>query len=204
VLKAYDSISNKTFAIQDGGVGGSLTKIGPRMLILSGANTYTGDTNVDGGVLQVDGSISSNTFVNPSGTLAGSGTVNGNVTNNNGGEVSPGDALGVPGLLAVADNYMQTRGATLVIQIGGAGAGQISVLNVLGNANLNGFIDPVLLNGFVPNVGQSFTFMNYASLTGSFFGIQNQVFDHGRKRWLVTYNPTGAVLSAVRNGPAPR
>jgi len=82
--------------IQDDGFGGSLTKIGPRTLILSGTNTYTGDTNVDGGVLQIDGSISSNAFVDPGATLAGSGTVNGNVTNNNGAEVSPG-ALGVPG-----------------------------------------------------------------------------------------------------------
>ena len=28
--------------------------------------------------------------------------------------------------------------------------GDFSVLNVLGNANLNGFLEPVLLNGFVP------------------------------------------------------
>ena len=102
--------------IQDDGFGGSLTKIGPRTLILSGANTYTGDTNVDGGVLQIDGSISSNTFVDTSATLAGSGTVNGNVTNNNGAEVSPG-ALGVPGVLTVGDNYTQKREARLLIQM---------------------------------------------------------------------------------------
>jgi autotransporter-associated beta strand protein len=186
--------------IQDGGFGGSLTKVGPRALDLTGANTYTGDTNLDGGVLQVDGSISSNTFVNPSGTLAGSGTVNGNVTNNNAGKLTPGDALGVPGVLTVADNYTQTRGATLVIQIGGAGAGQVSVLNVQGNANLNGFLDPVLVNGFVPEIGQSFTFMNYASFTGFFSRMRSQLFDHGRKRWQLAYNPTSAVLFVVRNG----
>jgi autotransporter-associated beta strand protein len=66
-----------TFActIQDGfvGTGGSLTKIGSGTLILSGANSYTGDTNVNRGVLQVDGSITSNTFVNHGGTLAGIG-----------------------------------------------------------------------------------------------------------------------------------
>jgi autotransporter-associated beta strand protein len=85
-----------TFAgvIQDGGrgggTGGSLTKIGSGTLIFSGANTYTGDTNVNRGVLQVDGSITSNTFVNHRGTLAGTGTINGNVMNN--GKVSPGDS----------------------------------------------------------------------------------------------------------------
>jgi len=67
---------------QSGGTGGSLTKIGTGRLDLTGANTYTGPTKVNGVVLKVDGSITSNTFVNHGGTLTGTGTINGNVTNN--------------------------------------------------------------------------------------------------------------------------
>jgi autotransporter-associated beta strand protein len=200
-FKVSGAISSDRFVFQGSAVGGSLTKIGEGTLILSGANTYTSNTHVDGGVLQVDGSITSDTFVNPGGTLAGSGTVNGNITNR-GGVISPGDATGVPGVLTVGGNYTtlasQIAGGILSIQIAGGNVGQVSVLDVQGVANLGGFLDPVLVNGFVPEIGQSFTFLNYASFTG-FFRIRKPVFDHGRKRWLLTYNPTSAALTAVQN-----
>jgi autotransporter-associated beta strand protein len=186
--------------IQDGGLnggtGGSLTKIGTGTLHLTGANTYTGNTNVNRGVLQVDGSITSDTFVNHRGTLAGRGTINGNVMNS--GKVSPGDS---PGMLTVVHNYTQAQYATLMIQIAGTSTGQFSVLNVLGNANLNGFLDPVLLNGFVPDIGDSFIFLNYASFTGEFSHIKHRLFDHGTLQWSLTYENTYAMLTVEPHRP---
>jgi autotransporter-associated beta strand protein len=179
------------------GTGGLLTKVGIATLELTGTNTYTGDTSVNRGVLQVDGSITSNTFVNHGGTLAGTGTINGNVTNN--GRVSPGSA-GAPGMLTVVGNYTQTQYAALMIQIAGASAGEFSVLNVLGTANLNGFLDPVLLNGFVPTIGDSFVFLNYASLTGEFSHIKHRFFGDGLQ-WSIIYEANHAVLTVEQHVP---
>jgi hypothetical protein len=88
-----------------------------------------------------------------------------------------------------------------MIQIAGTSAGDFSVLNVLGTANLNGYLNPVLLGGFVPTIGDSFIFLNYASLTGELSRIQNEVFNNGTERWVVTYQPTNAVLTATKNVP---
>ncbi len=60
--------------------GGGSVAVEAGTTILSGANTYTGDTDINGGTLLVTGSTSPAgfVFVNPGGTLGGTGTV-GNV-----------------------------------------------------------------------------------------------------------------------------
>jgi energy-converting hydrogenase Eha subunit E len=113
----------------------------------------------------------------------------------------PGGSLGAPGVLTVAGNHAQTQYATLMIQIAGTDTGQFSVLNVLGNANLNGHLDPVLLNGFVPTIGDSFIFLNYGSLTGEFSRIRHQIFDNGMLQWSLTYQNTYAILTVEQHVP---
>lgn len=50
-------------------------------------------------------------------------------------------------------------------------------------------------------IGDSFTFLNYTSLTGEFSHIQNPIFNNGTERWVVSYGATNAVLTATANTP---
>jgi autotransporter-associated beta strand protein len=84
--------------ISDGGAasgtGGSLIKAGTGTLNLAGPNTYTGATEVNAGVLVVDGSIvsSPNVRVSTGALLGGHGFV---AAVSGDGTVAPGDSAGI-------------------------------------------------------------------------------------------------------------
>ncbi|HRJ50879.1 MAG TPA: hypothetical protein PKU91_10110, partial [Phycisphaerales bacterium] len=134
---------------------------------VAGANhTNSGVFSVESGTLTITG----NSFTN-----LGGGSVRGNGSLNvgafaatglqNDGSVDPGLSIG-----SLTIQGRLTNGATgqLGIEIAGVGAGQFDVLNVTGQASLNGRVAVALMAGYTPAVGDSFRVLNYASRVGAF------------------------------------
>lgn len=116
---------------------GSLEKIGSGTLTLSGTNVYTGTTTVNGGVLEVDGSIASSglTAVNAGGALTGVGIV-GNTMIASGGIFRPGN--GTPGTsISVSGNLAFQSGALYLVGINSTTS---TLANVTGTATLGGSV----------------------------------------------------------------
>ncbi|MDP1903262.1 MAG: LEPR-XLL domain-containing protein, partial [Pseudomonadota bacterium] len=95
--------------------------------------------------------------------LKGSGSIE--VALVNAGTVSPGYS---PGIQNVA-SYIQDAAATLEMEVGGLGAGTgYDQLNVAGLATLDGTLTVTLIDGFVPNEGDTFDIINFGSVSGRF------------------------------------
>lgn len=147
---------------------GQLWKLGAGEAILSGINTYSGNTNISAGTLTINGSVTSPTVtVFNGGTLKGSGRINGNLTGY--GTVSPGNS---PGILTVTGNYVEN--GILDIEIGGTVAGAnpagFDQVNVTGSftANSTATLRVTKFNAFDPARGQSFQAIVAGSYAGAF------------------------------------
>jgi fibronectin-binding autotransporter adhesin len=96
-------------AIADGATNMTLTKTGVGTQILGGTNTYSGATSVQQGVLLVDGStaLGSAVTVSSGAVFGGDGTVNGNLTLNNGAlfAFDPNDTLDLVGTFSLNSSF---------------------------------------------------------------------------------------------------
>jgi autotransporter-associated beta strand protein len=98
---------------------GSVVVDGTATVYLNGANTYTGTTTVQSGV------------------LGGNGTIAGAVTVQNGAFITPGSAANTTGALGVGSLQLDS-GATAAMAISGTAAGLYDQVVALGNVNYGG------------------------------------------------------------------
>ena len=166
---------NGTFGGVISGTGGFI-KDGVGTVTFGLAETYGGDTFVNGGTLRVDGSIASPLVtVQNGGTLGGHGTV-GDVHVASGGTLAPGDSQNTSSLgVLTSGDVTLAAGAHLSMELGGTTAGLYDQLQVHGAVSLGGAtLDGTLVNGFAPTIGNSFLLIDNDgtdAVNGTFLGL---------------------------------
>jgi outer membrane autotransporter protein len=111
-------------------------------LRLQGENTYEGGTNVNGGMLAVDGSVVSGVNVNNGGRLGGTGSVRSLVVRD-GGTIAPGNSVGT---LHVIDDVRFEEGSLYEVEIS-KDKSIADKLNIRGTATLLGGTVSVRMEG---------------------------------------------------------
>ena len=174
---------------------GNVIKMGDGTFVLAGTNTYTGNTVVNAGTLEVDGTIanSASVTVNAGAKLSGTGAVDppGLTVISSGGTLAPGNPTNPTGTLTITGNLAFQSGAIYLIQVTPSAA---SSTNVAGTASLAGTVQAMLAPGmYLPG---SYTILHSAGLNGTTFnGLTANVpanFIAG-----LSYTPTDVLLNLI-------
>lgn len=140
---------------------GGLTKQGAGEFFLNGNSNFGGPTNVDAGILSVNGSIVSAVSINAGATLGGTGSV-GPTTVNAGGTLAPGPDSAI-GTLSVNGALTFNAGSFYSVFVLG---GTNDRTNATGAATLTGTVDATFLS---TNLSHSYTIVSAAGgRTGTF------------------------------------
>jgi hypothetical protein len=97
-------------------------------------------------------------------------------------------------ILELASGFSLGASSSLAIDIAGLTAGQIGRIAFSSNAGLAGTLTTRFVNGFVPNVGDSFQVMTYPSRTGTFDTVNAVNLPSGQSI-AATYNQRTSQLS---------
>ena len=184
------------------GVVGSLTKTGAGAMVLSAANTYTGETKVVAGTLMVNtgGSIVTSSATVSSGAtlkvngaagavvlngiLSGTGTV-GALTMNAGSSLNPGDTIGKLTALSASFAAGSTYNFGIASLTGAAGTaadlfsvtGALDLSAISATSKMNLVLQSLSLAGFNADSQYSWTLAEAGSITGAGWAAGTDVTD---------------------------
>lgn len=183
----------------------SLVKNGTGRWILTGANTYTGATNLNGGILEINGSQGAATgaiAIADGATLGGTGTTGATVVNGiNGGlgtdrisagRVVSGDVVASVGTLTFVTDVTFNHVTWLVDLVENVN-GSADLVSIGGALTLNNVtLDLARFGTFTPS--HTYTIAQYASRTGTFNGLSDGAIVSG---YQIQYGLTAITLTAV-------
>lgn len=217
---SVNAVTNGTFAgnLQNGIGGGSLglSKTGGAVQTLNGTNTYTGPTTISDGTLFVKNSLTTSPLitvtspgilnvttngltVGSGSTLAGTGTVQGSVTQVAGANLTPG-TLGTTGTLAIGALNLSS-GANLNLDV--LTGGSSDRVNVAGALTLPaGQVINVNLAGTGAGTpGATYTLFTYGSLA-NFTPASFTIAAGGTGGLTYTFADTGSAITLSISGTA--
>ena len=209
---SFDHASNAHYFTRDGSPGGqtialinnlSLVHAGPGSTVISGDHSYTGETLIEAGTLQMDGSFVSPVRVQTGGRLRGSGSIDAEVDIAEGASLSPGSdtagtlsigsltlaesslltfGLGEPGTvgegvndLVVVDGDLVLDGQLAVVNRGGFANGVYTLITYTGEMTNNG-LDPLIVPGDAEFMIDTATVGEVRLIVADFFEPEDGVF----------------------------
>ncbi|MGA3065608.1 MAG: PEP-CTERM sorting domain-containing protein [Tepidisphaeraceae bacterium] len=152
------------------------TTINTGVVFNVGDGTHTAILNLVGGTH----SFANGLNIEANSELTGTGTVEGNVTSE--GTIAPGTD---PGTIDITGNLTNTGGLDISL----ASPTDFDELNVTGTANLGGTIYVSLLDGYMPELGNTFNIGNFGS-----------IINDGYKVALAGWNDPGLSVAASNTG----
>lgn len=190
----FDGVQSSWF--NDIAGAGGLIKSGDGVLMMFGDSTYAGKTRIDGGILALAGSITSDTLVTSDGTLSGDGVIYGNVDNRG---IIYGGWGGEGGTLTIDGDYHQSADASMRVKIGAAEG--TSRVDVSGTAVLEGGKVDAFFNPVSPYRGDTrYVILSSGGLSGMFAPVVQE--DYAFLDLTLGYDASNAYLNVLRNATA--